>query len=362
VTGPDRGQRNGARWCHTYWPAMDQQAWQEANRPGDDFEPPGRASAWTVASRCNVESAYGRFLQFLAENEKLTQVDRVGQRLDLEHIRLFAQELARQVAPSTVWGILQALSRAFSAMAPETNRTTLHQILTRMKRRTRLSRDLRGRLIDPVSLMAVANAMMDEADASKLGVKAAVLFRNGAIIMGAAVCPLRRDAWGKIRIGRHLRLVGGRGWVTFEAGELKATKRPFEAELPAEFAIRVRRYITHYRPLLLSGPRGDGSLWLTWSGLPLRGKSLSLAVAQSLRKRCGKDFRFHMFRHSAATFIENEAPDRSLMAAAVLHHSDFTTTQRHYIRGQRVAAMISYQSCVRRIVRQASPSRKTTRS
>jgi integrase len=361
VTGSARRQRNGARWHHANWPALDRQSWQEANRPGDDFDPPGCASAWTAASRDNVESAYGRFLQFLEENERLAQVERVGQRLDLEHIRLFARELAKHVAPSTVWGILQALSRAFSAMARETDRTAFHQILTRMKRRTRLSRDLRGRLIDPVTLVEIANTMMDEADARMLGAKAAVLYRNGAIIMGAAVCPLRRDAWSRMTIGRHLRLVGDRCWVTFEAGELKATKRPFEAELPTEFAVRLGRYVTHHRPRLLSGRQDHGALWLTWEGLPLRGKSLSLAAAQSLRKRGGKEFSFHMFRHSAATFIENEAPDRSLMAAAVLHHADFRTTKKHYIQGQRIAAMKSYQRCVRRIVRQACPSRRKTR-
>jgi integrase len=341
---------------------MDRRSWQEANRPGDDFDPPGRASPWTAASRSNVESAYGRFLQFLAENEKLAPVERVGQRLDLEHIRLFAQELAKQVAPSTVWGILQALARAFSAMAPETDRTTLHQVLTRMKRRTRLSRDLRGRLIDPVSLIAVANAMMDEADAIKLGLKAAVMYRNGAIIMGTAVCPLRRDAWERIRIAQHLRFDGDNARLAFEAGELKTTKRPFEVQLPAGYAIRLSRYMMHYRPLLLSGRQDDGELWLTWNGLPLRGESLSLAATQSLRRRCGKDFSFHMFRHSAATFIENKAPDRSLMAAAVLHHADFRTTQKHYIQGQRTAAMKSYQRCVRRIVRHAPPSRRKTRT
>jgi len=79
-------------------------------------------------------------------------------------------------------------------------------------------------------------------------------------------------------------------------------------------------------------------------------------VIQAFIKRSGKKFSFHMFRHAAATFIENVAPERSLMAAGVLHHADFRTTQKHYIRGQRTAAMRAYQACVRQIVRKARRS------
>jgi integrase len=275
------------------------------------------------------------------------------------HIRLFAQALAATVAGSTVWGILQALARAFSAMAPECDRTAFQMVLTRIKRRTRLSRDVGARLMDPVTLINVGNQMMDEADRREPGPKAAVLYRNGAIIAGGACVPLRRDAWGKIIIGRHLELASDRGWLTFEASELKATTRPFRAGFPPEYVLRLKRYIITYRPLLLAPGAPDcGALWLTWTGEPLRAGSLSAAVTQALAKRCGKNFSFHMFRHSAATFIENVAPERSLMAAAVLHHAEFCTTQEYYIRGQRTAAMRTYQSCVRQIVRKALRGRR----
>jgi hypothetical protein len=112
-------------------------------------------------------------------------------------------------------------------------------------------------MIDPETLIEVANKMMDEADARVLGLKAAVLFRNGAIIMGATLCPLRRDAWGRIRIGQHLHLESDHARLTFEAGELKATKRSFEAKLPWDYAARLNRYIIRYRSLLLPGARPD---------------------------------------------------------------------------------------------------------
>lgn len=346
------GKRGDLPWRHVHWPDVDRAAWCAANQPGDDFDEAGKAFIWTEASRRNVEQAYGRFLQFLERNGALLPAERVRDRLDLAQIKLFRQELGTKVAPSTVWGILQALSRAFSAMAPEADRTTFHKVLTRIKKRTRLSRQLDGRLITPTELIAVANRMMDEAETKTLGVKAAVLYRNGAIIMGAAYCPLRRDAWGKLVIGQHLHFSGNGARITFKARELKATKRRFEVSLPPDLVIRLARYISHYRPLLLpQGKVDEGNLWITWTGDPLHGKSLSSLVYDALAKRCGKNFSFHMFRHSAATFIEDNAPEQSLMIAGVLHHADFKMAEEHYIRGQRTAAMRTFQSCVREIVR-----------
>jgi hypothetical protein len=92
----------------------------------------------------------------LVQIRQFAPVDHVGQRLDLDHIRSFAQELARQVAPLQSGGVLQTLGRAFSAMAPETDRTGFHKVLNRIKRRTRLSRNLNGRPDRPVTLIDVA--------------------------------------------------------------------------------------------------------------------------------------------------------------------------------------------------------------
>jgi integrase len=347
----EHANRGTLWWHHERWPELDRNAWLEVHRPGDDFDPPGPAAGWTDGSRRNVEHAYGRYLQFLRQSGSLHPADQVADRLDLNHIRLFARELATKVTPATVWGILQALYRAFSAMAPQADRTDFSKVLTRIKRRTPLSRNLKGRLIDTVALISVGNQMMDEADRRKMGAKAAVLYRNGAIVAGAAYLPMRLNSWAKIQIGRHLRLAEDRGWLSLEARELKATKRPYQAELPPEYVIRLKRYIAHYRPVLLQGKADCGALWLCWDGKPLQADALSAAVIAALARRCDKKFSFHMFRHASATFIENTVPERSLMAAGVLHHADFRMTQEHYIRGQRTAAMRGYQTCVRQIIR-----------
>lgn len=344
------------RWKHENWPEPDCSAWQIVNIAGDDFDAAGRATGWSPRSRENVEMAYGRYLDFLTQAGALRDVAHVGERLDLGQIKEFSTELARTVAPSTVWSVLQALARAFSAMAPATDRRQLHRVLSRIKLRTRLTRELDNRLIDPPALIAAAIAMMDEAEQRRLGKKAAVLFRNGLLIMGAAICPLRRDAWRRMTIGKHIRFEGGRAWIAFEAGELKATKRPLQAELPSEYAARLKRFIDHYRPQLACRRHACDSLWLGWSGQPLAAGAISSAIEHAIKKRCKTAFSFHMFRHAAATFIENEAPDQARMISGVLHHVDGRMAEQHYIRGQRSAALRAYQALIRRIVQTGSKS------
>lgn len=170
--------------------------------------------------------------------------------------------------------------------------------------------------------------------------------------MGAALCPLRRKNWTEIKIGQHLRFREDRAWLAFESDDLKSSTRPLEFELPTEYVPRLQRYLIHYRPLFLSNRSLDsGALWLSWSGDPLSAAALAISVRQAIGNRLGIPFGFHNFRHVCATFIEQSAPDRALMAAGVLHHADFRMTQMHYIRGQRTAALRKYQSLVRKLVR-----------
>jgi integrase/recombinase XerD len=186
-----------------------------------------------------------------------------------------------------------------------------------------------------------------------LGRKAAVLYRNGAIVMGAALQPLRRHNWGGIRLNRHLRVAGERAWLTVEPDELKSSRTPIEIELPAEYVLRLKRYIAVYRPVLRGETAADShALWLTMTGVPLSERALSAAVSSTLLARSGRRFSFHMFRHAAATFIEEVAPDQVQLAAGLLHHADLRMTRKHYIRGQRTAAAKKYHTLVRDIARQ----------
>lgn len=345
---------SAGRWSHVTWPEPDRLAWIAANRPGDDFEAPGPGARWTAGSRRNVEVAYGRYIAWLADNST-AEIEVVQDPLDLQRLKRFSDHLAETMAPITVWSTLQALARALAVMAPAADRSGLHKVLGRLKRRLSMSNRIDDNLVDPPRLIDVAVTMMDEAERMLRGKKAAVRYRNGAIIMAATLCPLRRQNWGGVLLGRHLQFQGETAELRFEANELKASSRPLHCSLPPACAQRLARYIDVYRPLLLAGSADSGALWLTWDGVPLNGHHLSGTVRQCLLKRCGKAFTFHMFRHAAATFIADRAPDQARLAAGVLQHADMRMTEAHYIRGQRTAAMRGYQVLVRAVIARDAP-------
>jgi integrase len=339
-------------WRHDRWPEPDQSAWIAINAPGDAFDPPGRAATWAPRGRDNVEYAYGSYLNFIAKLGELRCIDVVAERFDMQHVKSFAASLAH-LAPITVWSVLQALSRAFAAMAPEADRTSLHRVLKRLEARAKYTRRERP-MPTPVELVALGRQMMVEADARDLKVESAVLYRTGLAIMAAALVPLRRATWAKARIGRNILLRGNRAWVRFEPTELKATNLPFQAELPADLASALIRYVQVYRPTLRGAHHDSGALWLAaWSGDQMHVRGFASAVSGAVRSRLGVRFSFHNFRHSAATFVVENAPDQSLLAATVLHHADVRTTLGHYVRGQRMAAARTYHTIIKREVAKA---------
>ena len=200
--------------------------------------------------------------------------------------------------------------------------------------------------------------MMDEADEASqdLPVPSAgmtTMYRDGVLIMGAALCPIRLRNWRMAMIDVHLILEGDSARMHFSSDETK-TKRELEFELPAEYVPLLRRYIDQYRPHLLQPDAADqGFLWPSSRGGMVHRNTLSRAIKDALVKRTGKRFTFHMFRHAAATFIADVAPERVGLAAGVLQHRRLSTTRRHYIRSRMRQAARGYQDAVKAVVRKA---------
>jgi integrase/recombinase XerD len=70
---------------------------------------------------------------------------------------------------------------------------------------------------------------------------------------------------------------------------------------------------------------------------------LSWRIKSVLRARMEINFTTHMFRHSAATFIADVAPQLAMLIIGVLGHADISMAEKHYIRGQQKRAFTMYQ-------------------
>ena len=62
----------------------------------------------------------------------------------------------------------------------------------------------------------------------------------------------------------------------------------------------------------------------------------------------------HAFRTSAATTFVLEYPEHVIEASALLAHTDFSTTEKHYLAGRRQLAVRVTHQALRRIRRNAT--------
>ncbi len=336
---------------HDHWPEPDRSAWQIAMRIGDDFTAPGSGAGWSPRSRENVERAYDIYLGTLRDHGILESVTSVADRYDLAAIKLFYEDRLTKVRSSSAWANLQALSRAFAAMAPETDRRDLHAVLSRLKARTSLVRSFKQPLPRPSDLVEIGNSLMTCADGMRLGFKAAIKFRDGALIKAATLIPLRRANWASVSIGRELVLDKVSVTLRIAAVQTKSRRQSVEIRLPLDVAASIRHYIDVYRPVLAKPNVDDrDGLWLSQTGEPLTRAGVGLAISRSLEQRLGRPFSTHMFRHVAASFVADIAPDQSRMIAGFLTHATEEVAEEHYIRGQRAAAMREFQQLVREVI------------
>ena len=341
-------------WTHHHWDQPYRSAWKVAITPGDAFREGRPANQLKPRTVWNNERAFGRYHEFKA---------RTGRREDgllpaIDNLRAFAEELNTTLAPYSVLAITTQLTGALRLMFPLADLRYLNKVAARMGMIAKPVRSVEPRLIDPIDLIEIGVGLMLEVlEKSSPGYWAACQFRNGALINASALMPLRHGNWLMMIIGRHIDLDTGR--VAFSAEEMKR-KAPFEGTLPPEVLVPLRVFVSKYRPLMLDADAVDeGYLWPSRTGGMCHRNTLGMAVKAAIRRRTKKSFNFHLFRHSAATFISETKPEQTRMATGVLHHSRLRMTDKHYIRGTKRRAFKLFQSAVREVI--AKGRRKRSR-
>jgi integrase/recombinase XerD len=185
----------------------------------------------------------------------------------------------------------------------------------------------------------------------------AVLYRDGLMIAVLTLCPLRHKNFMALELGRTLIANGSSHTICFQRTETK-TWQPIELPFPASLIPALERYLDHYRPFLLrlgatrgrnrqAGTTPGGRLWVNQYGQALSEDGPIQPIIERTRARFGHHVNPHLFRDCAATTIAEEDPKRVRMSAAVLGHSDFRTTEAHYIVANTQVAGASYHDLIR---------------
>ena len=125
------------------------------------------------------------------------------------------------------------------------------------------------------------------------------------------------------------------------------THTVFETTVPHALTAALDRYVDRYRPYLMrrtgrwKKPAGL-ALWISKDGSPMTQMALYDRIRARTKAAFGTSLNPHLFRDAAATTIAILDPARVRIAAPVLGHKTFTTTERHYRHARGLDAHRAY--------------------
>jgi site-specific recombinase XerC len=318
------------------WPRADQDAWAVAQADGDIFEEGGGAAQWASRTRLTNIQHYGRWLGYLLWTGQLDQRTSPADRVTREGIRSYNRHLATLVAPRTRLSMLVGLKVMLQAMAPDRNWRWLQDACNRVQINAKPSKDKRARMRPTEEIFAAAVGELERLPVDSLSLKQALAYRDALMLAVLASRPLRVKNFSALELGRHLNSTD-RGWlISIPADETK-TRQPVSFELPELLLPWFERYLSEVRSLFphaAETPR----LWLGKDGVMRNSHSIYHRITRLTRRLFGVPINPHLLRDCAASSLAAISPDTARAAAPLLGHRHFSTTERHYIQANNLAA------------------------
>jgi integrase len=346
--------KNRLTWMVTEWPIEDQALWHAATQPVGPFAKKNPAISWSVARRHIVEDGYGQWLAWLSAKGWLDPALRPGLRVTPQRVRYYVEHIGKRLAPVSVAMMIGSLARMMVALEPTIDWVWLRAVYQHLKTTARPSRDKRQAVVPAKDLYDLGLHLMQDAEArSACSYLGATQFRDGLMIALLAALPVRMANFSRIEFGTHLIARGSEYWLVFSADETK-NGRHIEAPLPDHIIPYLVYYLRVHRPELLDLRKNrllptPRALWINRLG-QMMGEG---AIREQIKKRTKAAFGHviwpHLFRDCAATSIAIEKPDIVAIAADILGHASFATTDKYYNQARAIEASRMYQRCIAKL-------------
>jgi integrase/recombinase XerD len=329
------------------WPAQDRVLWQSACTRGSllDDDIGARFNHAAISNR-KAEKGYGRWLTFLASQMPEELQKSATSRITRGQVARYVENLeALGNSTQTVLSRLQELGEAAKVMNDGTDISFISRFAATVRARHKPARDKTCRVLSHQLLELGVQLMEGAGSAGSLA--GAVQYRDGLIIALLALVPLRRRNLADLVLGRSVVEVGEKVVVTFAEGETK-TGAPLELLLPDLLIQPLQGYLKTWRPIL-SARQGrwtrvlGGALWVSKDGSPMTQMAIYDRVRARTRAAFGRPINPHAFRHAAATTQAIADPAHVRIAAPLLGHRTFTTTELYY---QQATAQTAHRSFV----------------
>ena len=123
---------------------------------------------------------------------------------------------------------------------------------------------------------------------------------------------------------------------------------------PESLVSALEHWLQQWRPHLLGlknrWTRAAGNaLWISSHGSPLTQQAIYDRVVERTRNAFGKAINPHLFRDCAATTLAIADPKHVRLAAPLLAHRTFATTERYYLQAGMIESGRQYQQEILRL-------------
>ena len=324
------------------WPAMDRRLWLAACTGGDILDDEvGPRSRHANISNTKAAKGYGRWLTYLTRSAPKTLTQPPGTRMTPETVRAYVEALELiGNSTQTILARLQELGEVARIMDGRRGWSFINEMASKFRARHRPARGktnlrLSNELVDlGVKLIRVAENLV--------GLDAAITHRDGLLIGFLAFVPLRRRNFANLVLEKTLISEGATWTVAFGHDDTK-THAPFEIGVPDVLRGPLETYLGQHRPVLLARCGRwtrpvAGALWVSMDGSPMTQMALYDRIRARTKEQFGVAMNPHLFRDAAATTMAIADPANVRLAAPLLGHRTFTTTERYYRQGRALEA------------------------
>lgn len=337
------------------WPAGDREAWRHACTSPGFLKTRRPAARWAPSTRHRVQRSYGRLLGWLVLVGRLDPNSTPASRLTQANLEGFLAHLVPLNAPRSVVTVLDGLSMFARALGLDTDLAYLREVQADLRHDCHDQRDKAQRLRHAVELLELGAELMAGSPYADRLVRQATRYRDGLAIALLAMRPLRQANFISLRVEQELRLVDGSWWIMIPATQTK-NRRPIEVRFPPLLVGEFDFYLNIVRPLLRDGSGNPPSthLWIGEGGRPLSANRMRQIICERTKVVFGRPVCPHLFRDCVATTIALDDPEHVRIAAQVLGHGTFATTERHYRMSRMAEATRAYGMMLDSIVQKGA--------
>ena len=353
------------------WPIAHQDAWDHAFKKHGLFAKPTAASKWREDSIAKTRKGYGSWLSWLMRRSGLPHdVFLASKPEDLvtqDHVQMYVDDMSVSNASMTIYNHIQELYDTITNITPhkpKSNWVWLKAAWQNLRNDATPVRNKLPALKEADQLEALGLKLMCDAEAAPernyhraeglTGLQRALMYRDGLMVALLIRRPFRIKNFYSLSVGTNFLIEDAGITFDFQACEMKS-KRSMTVPFPANLLPHLKRYIDHYRPILLTtsakakvvqphSSRID-ALWVSRDGTALTQGPLRVAIKKRTEQEFGLRIPPHWFRDAAVTTLIRDKPESAKITGAILGHTDHTIVQKHYNQSQMIhASRIHYKN------------------